>query len=515
MIRLLNVLGLILAGMLLSLAHPFRWEGFEVNPSWWTFLLSSLALIALLRLSSQALHSWSRFSYGFLGGFVYFLTSLYWIDIALQQFGNLPSLTSFLVAMLLAAYCALYFGIWSAIAGSAWILDRSPFTRCFLWACLWASLESLREYVITGFTWAEIGYSFSSWPWIGQFASVFGVHGLSFFWVFTLSCLIFARELIKERSSWRWSLGLLVSFFAIGFGSSYFLKSQESTRSLQVGIVQPNISQSMKWDAESASNNLQTLISLSDDLLSSKPELIVWPETSYPFLIAEFQRTVPFRSPVPSIIGAVVSNRMINYNSALLIQDDQILSRFDKLHLVPFGEYVPLENLLPFEKLVANVGRFVPGSGDQKVFKLAHDIQLGPLICYEDIFSRRSFDLVRKGANVLVNMTNDAWYGRSSAQRQHALIARMRVFETGVPMVRATNTGLSVSYDFEGNSEEIPMEKLGSLLTTVKVNENAKQSFFVLTFPLMQWIWLVIFAIVGLWKVKSPKKKIFFQRSRS
>lgn len=515
MIHMLSVISVILAGMLLSLAHPFRWEGFEINPSWWTFLISSLALIVFLRLSSRALHAWSRFSYGFLGGFVYFLTSLYWIDIALQQFGNLPSLTSFLVAMLLAAYCALYYGAWAAIAGSTWILDRAPFTRCFLWACLWASLESLREYVITGFTWAEIGYAFSSWPWIGQFASVFGVHGLSFFWIFALSCLIFSRDLLEEKSSWRWSLGLLIAFFVIGFASSYSLKPQESSESLRVGLVQPNIPQSMKWDAESASSNLQTLISLSDDLLSSRPELIVWPETSYPFLIAEFQRTVPFRSPVPSIIGAVVSNRMINYNSALLIQNDQILSRFDKLHLVPFGEYVPFESFLPFEKLVANVGRFVPGNANQKVFQLASGIQLGPLICYEDIFSRRSVDLVRKGADILVNMTNDAWYGRSSAQRQHALIARMRVFETGIPMIRATNTGLSVNYDFNGTSEEIPMEKLGSLVTTVKVNKNAKPSFFVLTFPLMQWIWLVIFAIVGAWKIKSPKKKIFFQRSRS
>ncbi len=498
----------------MSLAHPFRWEDLEIQPGWWTFLLSSAALLVFLKFSTRANHYGARFGLGFLGGFAYFLVSLYWIDIALQEFGNLPSATSLMIAMLLAGYCAIYFGIWASLAGSSWILNRPTFSRIVLWASLWAGLESMREYFLTGFTWAEIGYTFASWPWIGRFASFFGVHGLSFFWIFSLSALLFLKELLNSRASFKWTLGFFILFFGAGFTSSYLLESPPKEESIRIGLIQPNIPQNLKWDADRASKNLQTLLQLSEDLLASQPDVIVWPETSYPFLVTEFQRTLPFRSPVLSIVGSVISNRLINYNSALLVQDDQIISRFDKIHLVPFGEYVPLESFLPFEKLVANVGRFVPGKKDQKIFEVKQGIQLGPLICYEDIFSRRSVDLVRKGADVLVNMTNDAWYGRSSAQRQHALMARMRVFETAKPMVRATNTGLSVRYSFNGDFEEIPMERLDSFTTEVPIAKAGRVSFFVWTFPLMQWIWWLIFAMVGLWKVKNPKKKIFFQTSR-
>lgn len=504
------ILLVFLSGILMSFAHYFRFNEIEINPSWWTFLLASLGIAVFMKVSSLRSRARTRFGLGFFGGFIYFSITLYWIAIALRIFGELSLGLSIFLSLLLSAYCALFYGLWALIGGFEKIRKKPIFIRIAIWASLWAGLEALREYLFTGFPWGEIGYAFAPWPFIAKTASIWGVHGLSFLWIFIISLLLHLDEWTHSQRSRIMGFSLFIGIFALGIFGSWWQNRNAPDQSLRVALIQPNIQQSMKWDPNQASSHLSLLLEMSQNAKQNDAELIVWPETSYPFLVSKGQRQLPFSSPIPIIVGAVVSDRQVNYNSALFIKGEQVQSQFNKIHLVPFGEFVPFEDYLPFGKLVANSGRFVEGSRDQDLFILEPGFRLGPLICYEDIFSRHSVDLVRKGSNLLVNITNDAWYGRSSAQRQHATMAQMRVFETGIPMVRATNNGLTSIYEW--NSEEsIPLESEGTLLAEISTHSKKPMSFFVWTFPLMQWIWWIIFAIGLVWKVRYPTKKIFFR----
>jgi apolipoprotein N-acyltransferase len=295
--------------------------------------------------------------------------------------------------------------------------------------------------------------------------------------------------------------GRLLSFYGV------------ETQSMRVALVQPNIEQDLKWSPEKVSEHFDKLLRLTRAAAEPSPDLIVWPETAFPVLIQNSQRTLPFSSSIPVLVGAVTGERGVNRNSALLLEGDQIKARFDKIHLVPFGEYVPLENWLPFEKLVENVGRFVPGTLDQQPLQLSSkNVKMGPLICYEDTFTRHSVRHARQGAQLLVNMTNDAWYGKSSALKQHADMAHLQVMSTGLPMVRATNTGLSSSISIY-EREDFEKEVENNFFAEVNVPLEPRQSFFVLTYPFMQWIWGLIFVIALVWKFRDPTRKIFWTKS--
>ncbi len=270
----------------------------------------------------------------------------------------------------------------------------------------------------------------------------------------------------------------------------------------------------MKWDPLKAQENTQHLLDLSEKISqSAQPDLIVWPATAYPRLISATQRQLPFLSQTPLIVGAVVREGPYNRNSALLVLKDQIVQRFDKSHLVPFGEFVPFKQYLPFEKLVANVGDFIPGETNQDLLKLSikgQDFLLGGLICYEDIFSRSSVRLARQGAHAMVNLTNDAWYLKSSAQAQHASMSYFQVLQTFLPMIRATNNGLS---SFMTPQSREDLENFVSLAEArdVPIVSSPRKTFFVCTYPLMEWIWPILFAIAFGWKRNPRTRRIFFR----
>ncbi|MDB5038514.1 MAG: Apolipoprotein N-acyltransferase [Bacteriovoracaceae bacterium] len=504
---------LLIAGVLMSLAHPFRYEDIIITPSWLTFLGTSVGLLLFIPISLRPDSARKRFLFGFVGGLSLFLVNIYWITYALTHFGNIHIVVASMVMSVLAVYCALFPATWSLIAGSELVKNRSPFLKIICWASAWASLEALRQWLFTGFNWGELGYSFYFTPFIARTTSVWGAHGLTFFWILFIGVLLHAKTFLEDRDQLK-ALGIFSGVSVVIGAAALFLYPSPKMNSVKVAIVQPNISQEMKWDPGQAQSHLEVLLKLTEYATQENAQVIIWPETSLPYSLSAGQRQLPFTSKIPIVFGAVVRDGILNRNSAVLMKENEIIQRFDKIHLVPFGEYVPYKNLLPLGKLVQNAGDFLPGSVDQELLEIPETkLKMGPLICYEDAFSRRSVAHARKGANLLVNITNDAWYGPTSNQLQHAAMASMQVFQTGLPMVRSTNNGLSTFITPYDRYDQKPFVS-GTFLHNLPIPENPEQTFFVWTYPLMEWIFVILFVIALVWKSPRQKKRIFFRKSK-
>ncbi len=496
----------------MSFAHDFKYENWVRENSFLGFIVASLGLILYFGISQKEPHGFKRFLKGFIGAFFYFAICLFWLCYALTNFGGLPLWLGTIVASLVCIYCALYWGLAVYICGRPEIKDQGAVLRSISWAAIVTGLEALRQWVITGFHWGELGYHFEYMTWIRSSASIWGAHGLTFFWIFLIGCILNFDQWSKSREQIK-AFGLTVSIFVLGCVWSqidlHWIRSFD--RQVKVGLVQPNIAQDDKWDPQLVSQIVSNLLEATQHVISLGADIVVWPETAYPRLIGDNQRQLPFSSPVPLLMGAVVREGRINRNSALLVEGDQILSRFDKVHLVPYGEYVPFKEWMPFEKLVANVGDFIPGSRDQPLLSPPNlNLKLAPLICYEDAFNRDAVRLARQGADLFVNITNDAWYGPTSAQRQHAALAAFQVYQSFVPMVRATNNGLTTIITPQARIDGPAFER-AQFVETVNFASTASKTFFVWTYPLMEWIWAIIFVIAWQWKRSRQTKRIFFR----
>jgi len=502
----------LLAGLLLSFAMPFRAGDFIRNPSWFSIFIASIGLLLFLARAAKARKARWRILGGFLTGFVYYTITLYWVTTALKDFGDIHISLALIGMLMLTSYCALYYGAWAGLVGSSMVRKQSPFVKALLWASSWTALDAFRQFFLTGFPWAELGFAFSFSPSIAQTASLWGVHGLTFVWVFIFSLVILFDQWTRDKQQKKYVAISISIIFILGILGMIFPRPSKEFIEKNISIIQPNISQEIKWDPSKANTHLRELIDLSVEATKQNSDLIIWPETSFPFLIGDKQKQLPFSSSTPLLIGGVVREAGVNKNSSLLMYKDQIQQRFDKIHLVPFGEYVPLKNIIPFGKLVQNVGDFVKGKKDQLVISLLDEkMKIGPLICYEDIFSQESVRHARKGANLLINQTNDAWYGHSSEQKQHALMASMQVYQTGLPMVRATNDGLS-SFIMPHSRIEAPQYQRIVQTEKVKIPLHPSKTFFVWSYPLMEWIWIIIFGIAIALCSQNPRtRKIFFR----
>jgi apolipoprotein N-acyltransferase len=506
---------LILSGLLLAFAHPFKYESYQFENSWLTFLVATLGLCLFVHFSLKDSSPRKRFLKAWAGSLIFFSVVVFWISVALHQFGDIPMAIAVLVCLLLAGYCAVFIGVWALIAGSEAVRSRPLLLKIIAWASFWTFCEACRQYLFTGFSWGELGFAFYFSPWIAKTASFWGVHGLTFMWVFLAGILVNLPEAIQGREKLKPVFISLAVFIVIGATGAWFSLRSTSREPVRLSIIQPNIPQELKWNANSSEENLKTLVEMTQQAAAESPALVIWPETSFPFLIRSNQKQFPVMTTTPLVIGAVVREGPVNRNSALLIEKDQIEAKFDKIHLVPFGEFVPLKDWIPFGKLVANAGDFLPGLKTQDLLKPTNSpLRLGPLICYEDTFSRESVRHARHGANLLINLTNDAWYGDTSANLQHAAMSQFQVYQTGLSMVRATNNGLSSFMSLEGRFDIAPFEK--QIATReIMVSTSPHETIFVWTYPLMEWIWLIIFVIAILWKEtihqKLQRKKIFFR----
>jgi apolipoprotein N-acyltransferase len=439
------------AGILLALSFPL--PGLSIV-AWG-------ALVPLLVAVSRQPAS-SAFRLGFCTGFVSFGAILYWLNIVMVTYGKLPIPVSVVLYLGLSAYLALFVAIPVYLGRRA---EEAGISLMVSLPLLWAAGEYLRSFLLTGFPWASLGYTqFKILPLI-QIADLTGVYGLSFL-------LVLGNVALLRLVCWTRSQGVapypfrttatLVLLLAVTVGYGFYrLNQPEQGRVIRVALAQGNIPQDVKWDPAFQEQTVATYERLSRQVGAGSSDLLVWPESALPFfyqteaqyaarvqsLARELQCSMVVGSPAFRKDGATISY----LNSAFLLGPaGEDLGRGDKYHLVPFGEYVPLAKVFPFvHKLVVGIGDFSPGGALTPL--QAPFGQLGVLICYEGIFPEISREFCRRGARLLAIITNDAWYGRSSAPYQHFSMAVFRAVENRVPLVRAANTGISAMVDSKGH----------------------------------------------------------------
>lgn len=452
-INKLNIILAILSGLLLTGSFP------KIGIDWFAWFALVPLLISLKNSSLT-----NSFRLGFLAGLVHYITLAYWLAYTMKTYGNLPLYQCISVLFLLSSYLALYIAVFSVIVKR---LCSKPATCLFIIPCLWVSLEYIRNYLFSGFPWGLIGYSQFNRLHLIQLSDIFGIYGVSFL-IALSNATIFLGFLYITGNKWNgvWvkkrlaggSIFVFILIIGLVFiYGTWRIKSIDNlisaSKSLKVSIVQGNIEQSIKWDPAFQTATTEKYINLSLSAKEEKPDLVVWPETATPFyflydrLLSKKVQNGIHDTNTDFLIGSPSFVRRENtieyYNSAYLISpDEKVYGKYDKAHLVPFGEYVPFKKWLPFiGKMVEAVGDFSAGQ-EGKTIKW-NNCDLGLLICYEIIFPELSRAMAKNDAVLLVNITNDAWYGRSSAPYQHFSMAIFRAIENRRSLVRAANTGIS------------------------------------------------------------------------
>jgi len=438
---------------LVLLATIGAWLGFA-NPLL-HFPLAALAFpLGLAWTGLRATSGKNAFKFGWLAGLLAATGCYYWMVIPVQTYGGLPWFIALPCPVILAAFIGIYYGLFSFgmfYAGRR--IDGIPL--CILAGLSWATMEMLMGTVLSGFPWINLASAFAPWPFAIQGASVVGSYGLSGI-LATLSLAILLYSTYKN-TLW-FAIGLIL--ILTGFGFYRGLAYEVGTPDYTVSLVQGNVDQGMKWIPKYQSETVRKYVKISLDAIQKhKPEVIIWPETAMPFYL---QDKSPFRKAIQilakdtktSIVAGspayritdMKSNRYVLFNRAWLIDETgRTTQSYDKEHLVPFGEYMPLEDWVPFEKLVQVAGNFISGKDNKPLY--LNGVALGMLICYEAIFPELAQKQVERGANALLNISNDAWFGDTSAPRQHLNLSIMRAVEQGRWLVRCTNTGISAFID--------------------------------------------------------------------
>ncbi len=465
------------------------------------YSLAWVAIIPLL-ISLGGKELKASFFLGTLTGFVYFIGTIYWVFNSMYFYGGIPAVLSLLILIALCLYLGIYIGIFSMLF--RYLSKRSRFPSLFIVPVLWVTLEVVRTYAFTGFPWSILGYSQYKFLALIQVADITGVYGISFF-VAAVNGAIFdivvywPKKLNKMPLMDRWpmpvGLSVLTLFLAVSmFYGMWQLRADEIGKKIRASVIQGNFEQEMKWDIKFQRKIIDTYKRLTAKAASYSPSLIVWPETAVPFVfgnsaspsdasltaeLVDFQKTLGAHLLFGSVIAKdVKDDRYQLSNSAVLMSPDgKVLSEYDKIHLVPYGEYVPLRRVFPFiEKLVAGIGDFVPGK-EYTVMDM-QKAKVSLLICYEIIFPGMVRKFADKGANLFVTITNDAWFGRSSAPYQHFSMAVFRAIENRVPVLRAANTGISGFIDTRGRIKGKSDIFVESVLTGEVAIGSLKKSFY-------------------------------------
>ena len=400
------------------------------------------------------------FVLGLTAGLVYFTGTLYWITRVMVVYGDLQTWVAVLVNALLIAYLALFPALFAVVMRRLLIV-YGP--RVLMAAPLvWVATELGRTHVFGGFPWVLLGYSQATTLPVAQLASILGVYGVSAL-VASVSAAVavsVATRSIGDRGAAMGSVAVVL-LAVTAWGSSRASRA-ELTRvgePLQVGLIQGNIDQSDKNLAGRAASIFQDYLRMTRQAIGAGAELVMWPESSAPFMFnedrpaAEQVRTLARQARVPILLGSdEVEWRDQNgrkvpdkyYNSAFVVSPDGTTAGvYRKIHLVPFGEYVPLKGLLFFAApLVEAVGAgFVGGSEATLLPVGGHSISVA--ICYEIVYPELVRQFVKGGSELLTTITNDAWFGATSAPYQHFTQASMRAIENGRYLVRSANTGIS------------------------------------------------------------------------
>ena len=450
---------------------------------------------------------------GFVMGMVFYTCGLNWINNTLINYGNLPQVVSYMVLGLLAAYLSFYTALFCYLIRRVCKENQG---LLFLFApVLWTALEYIRsthsEY---GFSWLGLGYSqFQTLPVI-QMAEITGVYGVSWLIMLVNIGLFLAWKSWKQDSNMgvRYlSVTMLVLALWVGLGSLALNRAVKAP-SLSVALIQGNIEQAMKWNPVYQKLVLTKYRDLTLQAAQSKPQLIVWPETAVPFYYNQHQAGTEFvndlarKIKTPILFGSPYKKNNTHYNSAYLVTETgDAQNRYDKIHLVPFGEFVPFRKILFFvEKMVAMIGDF--GRGEvATVFNVAGH-KAGVSICYEMIFPDLMRQAVKNGANFLVNITNDAWFGKSAASYQHMSMGALRAVENRTPIVRAANTGISGTITANGAlKDETKLFVEAAQITKISPRQGGL-TFYSAYGDVFSWLCLLATGLIAIMAQRNNKR---------
>lgn len=424
---------------------------------WWISLLSASALIWLATRPYR-----SAATVGVLAWAIsYFALGVNWVHVSMIQFGGVPEIVSYLAVLLLAAYLALYPLLFS------YLTHKFRLHNVWAIAGVWTGTEYLRGVVFTGFPWLQFGYSLIDSPFSGV-APVFGVEGLTFFTMVMSGYLVqFIDRFVKKSLQWTACLApIALLSVAIALQLIVWVNPKAEQNAPVVSLIQGNIAQKMKWDPAHFDETLRTYFSLIRDVMG-KSEVIILPESAIPAtegqitpLLSELDQAAR-QAGSELIIGTLYQAPHGIFNSAIVLGEanrpysSEQTQRFNKHHLVPFGEYVPFGNLLDWMREIfilpinLSQGAFIqaPLTAANQRFNLA--------ICYEIIFGHQlQQNQKASSADYLLTLSNDAWFGESIGPWQHFQMARMRALELGKPLIRATNTGVTAFVDAYGRVEK-------------------------------------------------------------
>lgn len=458
MFKKTDLISALASGGLLVLAFP----RFDFYPFAW------IALVPLL-IALQGKNSRTALYLGLLTGFVYFAGTIYWMYHSMYYYGGVPLIISVLILVCLSLYLALYPAVFSMLFN---YLSAKPSVPAVLTVpVLWVSLEYIRTYALTGFPWSILGYSQYKFLPLVQVADITGVYGVSFLVaaingaVYDITSCRFRRS-NNETCSFRRPVTVSIILFILiiiasltyGMGK---LNQPFKPGNVKVSVIQGNIRQDIKWDSSFQRQVIDTYKRLSTRAMSLRPHIIIWPESAVPFVFGYDKSLTEeisgFSKEIKSHLlfgGVIVRNsekeKSSLSNSAILLSPEgKVISVYDKIHLVPYGEYVPLREFFPFiDKMVTAIGDFV--DGEEHTVMVTPFAKIGNLICYEIIFPGLVRKFVDEGADLLVTITNDAWFGRTAAPYQHFSMAVFRAIENRVPVARAANTGVSGFIDTRG-----------------------------------------------------------------
>jgi apolipoprotein N-acyltransferase len=423
------------------------------------------AFCGLFWLAQGARTARQAFATGWCFGFTHFVTGLYWITNALlvdaEKFGWLAPFAVSGLSLGFAIFPGLailvcYFG---RVRGWA-VGAASP----VLFAVAWTAVEWLRGNILTGFPWNLMATTWSFSPTMSQPVALFGAYGLSFV---TVLAAVAPAALFGSTAATRRPITAVLAMVsllivgALGGAVRMALAPAEGAQPMVSGVrlrlVQANIDQRLKWEESERVNTLRKYLALSTQPSAAPITDVVWPETALPYFLSTepellriLAQVVPpggllltgaVRVDPPEIFPAQV------WNSVHAIDDrGQVVATYDKFHLVPFGEYVPLRNILPIEKITPGTSDFASGPGT-RTLALPGLPPVSPLVCYEAIFPGAVTARAGQRPQWLLNVTNDAWFGQSAGPHQHFASARLRAIEEGLPLVRAANTGISAVID--------------------------------------------------------------------
>ncbi|WP_085246780.1 apolipoprotein N-acyltransferase [Gilliamella mensalis] len=461
---------------------------------------------------------------GLVWGIGYFTAGIHWVYISIKQYGELPALVAIIILGLLILYLSLYPMLFAFLLRvTNRFVGQFSFKQLVLIApALWQVTEFLRGYILTGFAWLQLGYSQLDSPMRAYFP-IFGIDGVNLLLTILCGLFVYCIKTIKNKKPKRHAAGAIIALFTIFFApialNNINWITVDNTRPANFALIQGNIPQSIRWTKEQLNNTLQTYAKLTQNNFN-KDKIIIWSEASITDYEINQQSFLQYldnqaRAHDTEIAVGIVDYRFSKdgyqyngniYNTLLVLGEKDpyqypTTNRYQKHHLVPFGEFTPLESILePIAELL-NIPMSSMKSGEAKQPQIEiKGFKFTPAICYEIILSNLIWQNFAPDTDFLLTVSNDAWFGDSIGPKQHLQMAQARALEFGRPLIRSTNTGITAIIDPHGNIvKQIPQFKTGVLSATVSPTTGLT--------PYAKWGILPYFAMIILMFISLFIKK--------